>query len=107
MTVRLSDEEKKFIEEETYIKNKLSLRLKAVRKTLGLTQQEVADELGISREVYTKWENGYWCPNLVGLTRFSAKYDVDFNYLFHGSFQSFRDGERVAKLVRMLQSLEK
>jgi transcriptional regulator with XRE-family HTH domain len=33
-------------------------QLKQRRKELGLTQQEVADGLGISRERLSEWENG-------------------------------------------------
>ena len=33
-------------------------KIKAVRKVLNLTQQEVADKLGVSKQYWSKVENG-------------------------------------------------
>ena len=34
------------------------------RKTLGLTQQQLADQLNISFQAVSKWENGIAYPNI-------------------------------------------
>ena len=36
----------------------------AKRKTLGLTQQQLADKLNISFQAISKWENGTAYPNV-------------------------------------------
>lgn len=38
--------------------NNLSSRIKERRAVLGLTQQDVATKVGVSRVAVTKWENG-------------------------------------------------
>ena len=37
--------------------------LKALRGDLKLTQQQLADDLGVSREIVSKWENGRFKMN--------------------------------------------
>lgn len=39
--------------------NVLSNLIQSKREELGLTQQEVADHLDVSRQTISKWENGY------------------------------------------------
>jgi transcriptional regulator with XRE-family HTH domain len=41
-------------------RKRIGLALKAKREAKGLTTQQLADELGISRSTITKVELGYW-----------------------------------------------
>ena len=34
----------------------------ALRRHLGLTQQELADELGTRQQTISEWERGLYCP---------------------------------------------
>lgn len=43
----------------------LQLSLSALRVNLGMTQQDVADRLGVSRQTVAKWENGESVSELV------------------------------------------
>lgn len=48
-------------------------RLKNLRKEQGLTQQGIADKIGINRGSYSNWENGKRQPtlgNVVKLKKF-------------------------------------
>lgn len=38
--------------------NKLGNNIVKYRKALGMSQEKVADHLGLSRQAVTKWENG-------------------------------------------------
>ena len=40
------------------------MKLEERRKKLGLTQQEVAEKLGVSRECVSQWENGQSKPRV-------------------------------------------
>ena len=39
--------------------------IKKKRESLGLTQQELAEKLFVSRQTVCRWENGSRCPDLV------------------------------------------
>lgn len=64
-----------------------ALRLKEVRKAVGLTQQQVAEKLGISQNNYSYWENGKVKIDNVSLQRLAELFDVTVDYLLGGSFE--------------------
>ncbi|MBZ4416009.1 helix-turn-helix transcriptional regulator [Myxococcus sp. RHSTA-1-4] len=45
----------------------LGMRLREARKLLGLTQADVAEQLGLAREVYARLERGQMLPSLTTL----------------------------------------
>lgn len=49
----------------------LDKRLKVARKNAGLSQNEVAEKLHISRQAISQWENGRSYPDLDNLTLLS------------------------------------
>ena len=53
------------------MENTFSQRLKALRQRRGLTQQELADRLGVSNKSVSRWESGGYpdVPLLVPLAR--------------------------------------
>jgi transcriptional regulator with XRE-family HTH domain len=57
------------------------LRLKELRKNKGLTQQSVADSLGIERVAYARYENGVREPSIAILIRLSDFFGVSTDYL--------------------------
>ena len=57
-------------------------KFKAEREKRGLTQQEVADGLGINRRMITRYENGISFPRSRDAYKKIADYfEVDVNYL--------------------------
>lgn len=58
-------------------------RLRDARRALGLTQQEVADRLGVSRRAVSEWETGIRQPH-TSLPALSALYDVSASFLLYG-----------------------
>ncbi len=57
------------------------------RKTLGLTQEQVADYLGVSAPAVNKWEKGASSPDVSLLPALARLLEVDLNTLF-----CFQDG---------------
>ena len=60
---------------------RLSERLKSLRKEKGMTQQETADKLFVSRSLYAKFENDISRPDADILDRISSLYDVPVSEL--------------------------
>lgn len=57
------------------------LQIKELRIKKGLTQQQVADALHISRQVYGFYENGKREPNIETLKRIASFFGVSVDYL--------------------------
>lgn len=56
--------------------------LKSLRKSLGLTQQQVADKLNISRVNYTRYETNASNPDFQTLVTLADFYDVSLDLIF-------------------------
>ena len=56
-------------------------RLKISRKEKGFSQEELAEELEVSRQSITKWETGTAFPELKKLLLLSVKLDKDLDWL--------------------------
>lgn len=56
--------------------------LKSLRKSLGLTQQQLADKLGISRVNYTRYETNASSPDFQTLVAIADFYDVSLDVIF-------------------------
>ena len=55
---------------------KLEEKLQFLRKQNGLSQEQLADRLGIARQTVSKWETGQAVPELNGLILLSKLYGV-------------------------------
>ncbi|MGN1193970.1 MAG: helix-turn-helix domain-containing protein [Acutalibacteraceae bacterium] len=62
-------------------KNMISKRLRQIRIEHKMTQQNIADVLGIDRTTYTFYETGVTKPSLVTLTKLADIYNVTVGYL--------------------------
>lgn len=56
-------------------------RLRNVRKKCGLTQQNMADKLGISLNAYQKYEQAERSPSLERLVIIADIFDISIDYL--------------------------
>ena len=56
-------------------------KLKVLRKKKGLTQQEVADKIGINRPSYSNWEKGRREPSFENLSMLACIFDVSIDFL--------------------------
>ena len=55
---------------------KLSEKITAQRKAHGLSQEELADRLGVSRQAVSRWEQGLGCPDISLLAPLAAALGV-------------------------------
>lgn len=59
-----------------------SVRLKELRLQHGLTQKELAEQIGIKQNSYSDWENGECKPNYEKLEKLADFFDVSLDWLF-------------------------
>lgn len=57
-------------------------KLRAARKSAGLTQEQLSERLLVSRQAITKWESDKGLPDIENLKRLSALLGVSIDYLF-------------------------
>lgn len=58
-----------------------SEKLIALRRKAGLSQEQLADRLGVTRQSVSKWEGGTAFPELVKLITLSEMFGVSVDYL--------------------------
>ena len=61
----------------------LAENLALLRNIRGMTQEEVAEVIGISRPSYSKWEQGETIPDIEKCARLAEFYGVSIDSLVH------------------------
>lgn len=57
-------------------------KLKNLRKEHGITQENLAEKLHVSRQTISNWENGNTLPDIENLKLLSQFYHIPLSYLF-------------------------
>ena len=67
----------------------LANKLKELRKDFCMTQDELAELLGMSRTSFSKYENGAANPPLTVMRKMAAIFNVPIEYLIHDEQKNF------------------
>ena len=59
-------------------------RIQSLRKTKGISQEELADQIGVSRQAVSKWESEQSNPDLEKVILLSEYFEVTTDYLLKG-----------------------
>lgn len=62
-------------------KNNIARNLRYLRDKNRLTQEDVAEKIGVSRQAVAKWENGESLPDIINCEALADLYDVSLNDL--------------------------
>ena len=62
----------------------LNERIASVRKAAGLTQEQLGELVGVSRQAVSKWESGQAVPDALTITALCQKLHVSADYLLLG-----------------------
>ena len=62
----------------------LADRIQQLRKSRGISQEELADRIGVSRQAVSKWESGQTSPDLEKIVLLSDYFEVTTEYLLKG-----------------------
>ena len=78
------------------VKNDFSEKLQLIRKNRGLTLEELAEKLSVSRQAVAKWKSGQVYPEITNLIQISNLFNATIDYLvlelkdgfvlYHGSY---------------------
>ena len=62
----------------------LANRIQYLRKSKGISQEELADKIGVSRQAVSKWESEKSSPDLEKIILLSEYFEVTTDYLLKG-----------------------
>lgn len=68
----------------------INSNLKRLRKMSGLSQEQVAEKLNVSRQAVAKWENGDSLPDIYNCRALADLYDITIDNLF----EAVTDGKK-------------
>lgn len=85
----------------------LATILKEQRTKMGLTQQEVADHLHVTRQAISGWETGKSYPDIPLLVALSDYYDLSLDYMLKGDEKYLAKIEEDTKELSFLKKGQK
>lgn len=68
-------------------------KLIQLRRQHGLSQEQLADRLGVTRQSVSKWESGSSVPELNKIIMISELYDISIDYLVKDSISQSATGK--------------
>ena len=75
----------------------ISERLKEARQNTGMTQDQVAEKIMVSRVTISHWENGKSLPDIVSLISLSDLYSISLDELVKGDSKMTEKVKKDAK----------
>ena len=64
------------------------------RKRKGLSQSELADLIGVSRQAVSKWERSTATPDLDKIVALSKVFEISIDHLINGTDQDTKKQKR-------------
>ncbi len=87
----------------------IGTRIRVARRNRGLTQDELADQVGVSRSAVAQWETGRTGQVTGNLSRIADILEVNVEFLMHGDEKravgEVRQGDELA-LLRLYRECE-
>ena len=78
----------------------IALRLRAIRHYLGMTQRQVADEIGVDRQSISQWESGDFRISIDGALQMRSVFNISLDFIYVG-----RDDALPHKMATELRSI--
>ncbi len=74
----------------------LGRRICRQRRVKGLSQEELADLIGVSRQTISKWESNSMQPTLENVKLLCSQLGVSIDYFTHEELKSGEDADEIA-----------
>ena len=73
--------------------------IKQLRQKNNLTQDQVAEKIGVSYQAVSKWENGRGIPDIEMLKKISEVFDVDIDEIINGEKKKQKSKYNLSLLI--------
>ena len=77
---------------------KLSDKIVGLRKSSGMSQEELAEKLNVSRQAISRWEMGTAMPDATNILQLSKLFCATTDYLLNEEYQSDNDLTKVKEV---------
>ena len=75
-------------------------RIKNARIQKEYTQEQVAENLLVSRQTFSNWENGKSLPDIISIIRMSELYELSLDELMKGDKALLKKIEKDVRVVK-------
>lgn len=86
---------------------KIGAYLKELRKEKGITQEELAEQLGVSGRTISRWETGFNMPDISLLVEIAEFFDVSIPEIIKGERKSENMNEEVKEVAETMSDYAK
>ncbi len=76
--------------------------LRQLRLQKGMTQEQAAEQLGLTRQAVSSYESGRTRPDVEMLTRIAALYDTDLEGVLYGTDRHLKELRRIRTAAKVL-----
>lgn len=87
------------------VEMKIGKKLKEARVLKGLTQEEVAEQIKVSRQSVSNWENEKFFPDIISVIELSNLYEISLDNLLKGDQEMIEHLGRTTDIVKSNQKL--
>ena len=84
---------------------KIGVKLKEARLQAGLTQENVAEEIQVTRQTISNWETEKSFPDIVSVIKLSTLYNISLDKLLKGDEEMIEQLEKSTNIVKSNQKL--
>lgn len=82
----------------------VSEKIRTLRKSKGMSQEELAGKVNISRQAVSRWENGTALPDVDNIVQLSKLFGVTTDYLLMDSYESNEDSPKIKENNKILHA---
>lgn len=79
--------------------------LRQLRRNAGMTQEQVADRIGVTRQALSGYESGRTRPDIDMLLRLSTVYGTDLDGIVYGQDRTLRKARAIKRIAAILYAL--
>lgn len=76
------------------MKNMIDANIKFLRKKAGMSQEELAEKIDVSRQSVAKWENGESLPDITKCRELAVVFGTTIDNLVNYSFEDEQMSEK-------------
>ncbi len=82
----------------------LSEKIVKLRRSAGMSQEDMAGRLNVSRQAVSRWELGTAKPDAENILQLSRLFSVTADYLLNDDYESDSDAPQIKESNRILQT---
>lgn len=83
----------------------IGTKLKGARIQAGMTQEQVAEEIQVTRQTISNWENEKSFPDIVSVIKLSDLYNISLDRLLKGDIKMIEHLEQSTNIVKSNRKL--